>query len=55
MKHNVCAWYVRTLVYVHVCTYIAQSITGVLIIDNSTAIGPGKPVGRRGTVGEKVL
>ena len=27
MKHHVCAWYVRTLVYVHVCTYIAQSIT----------------------------
>ena len=31
MKHHVCAWYVRTLLYVHVCTDIAQYITmGVL-------------------------
>ena len=27
MKHHVCAWYVRTLLYVHVCTDIAQYIT----------------------------
>ena len=31
MKHHVCAWYVRTLLYVHVCTDIAQYITAVFI------------------------
>ena len=29
MKHHVCAWYVRTLLYVHVCTDIAQYITSL--------------------------
>ena len=35
MKHHVCAWYVRTLLYVHVCTDIAQYITDGVIEKNS--------------------
>ena len=36
---DVCAWYVRTLLYVRVCTYIAQSITsGEVVVETSNKI-----------------
>ena len=34
MKHHVCAWYVRTFVYVHVCTDIAQYIKWLPSVGN---------------------
>ena len=37
MKHHVCACYVRTLVYVHECTDIAQYVTLFTALQNSSA------------------